>query len=196
MRALIIGLGISILALAQSAIAADFPQVRMETTAGNFVIELDESRAPLTVANFLQYVNDGFYEGTIFHRIINNFVIQGGGLTASFEPKATRPAIPNESGNGLQNRRMSVALARTGDPHSGDSQFYINLGNNADLDPKPTRWGYAVFGRIVEGIDVVDEIGYRPTGPGGPKDKDGRPLFSDVPAAPVIIERAVLVTAD
>jgi len=187
MRALIIGLSISILALAQTAIADDFPKVRIETTAGNFVIELDDSRAPLTVANFLQYVNDGFYEGTVFHRIINNFVIQGGGYTTNLEGKATKPPVPNESGNGLENRRMTVALARTGNPHSGDSQFYVNLGDNLDLDPKPTRWGYSVFGRVIEGIEVVDEIGYRPTQPNGP--------FQNYPAAPVIIERAVLLSA-
>jgi cyclophilin family peptidyl-prolyl cis-trans isomerase len=187
MRASIIGLGILFVALAQSATAAEFPRVRMETTAGNFVIELDDGRAPLTVANFLQYVNDGFYEGTVFHRIINNFVIQGGGYTANLEGKATQPPVPNESGNGLENRRMTVALARTGDPHSGDSQFYVNLGDNLDLDPKPTRWGYSVFGRVVEGIEVVDEIGYRPTQPNGP--------FQNYPAAPVIIERAVLLVA-
>ena len=94
----------------------------------------------------------------------------------------------------LQNRRMTVAMARTNAPHSANSQFYVNLADNVDLDPKPTRWGYTVFGRIVEGVDVIDEIGYRPTGPGGPKDDNGRPLFRDVPAAPVIIERAVLIT--
>ena len=170
-----------------SAVAADFPQIRFETTAGDFVVELDDSRAPLTVANFVQYVNDGYYEGTVFHRIIGNFVIQGGGYTVELAAKPTRPPIPNESGNGLENRRHTIAMARTGEPHSADSQFYINLADNPDLNPKPTRWGYTVFGRVVEGSDIVDEIGYRPTQPNGP--------FQDYPAAPVIIERTVLLAA-
>ena len=187
MRALKIGLIVALTAVAQSGLADDFPKVRIETTAGSFVIELDGDRAPLTVANFLEYVNSGFYEGTVFHRIINGFVIQGGGYTANQEAKATRPPVLNESGNGLENRRMTVAMARTGDPHSADSQFYVNLADNLDLDPKPTRWGYTVFGRVVDGIEVIDEIGYRPTSPSGP--------FQNYPAAPVIIEKAVLLSA-
>lgn len=185
MRAFALVIAAALLAAAQDTVAAEFPKVRFETTAGNFVVELDDSRAPLTVANFLQYVQEGHYEGTVFHRIINNFVIQGGGYDIDLQPKPTRPPIPNESGNGLQNRRMTVAMARTGEPHSADSQFYVNLGDNLDLDPKPTRWGYAVFGRVVEGVNVVDEIGYRPTSPSGP--------FQNYPAAPVVIERVVLL---
>lgn len=188
MRTGIFTLTLTLFALWQGATAADFPQVRFETTAGNFVIELDDDRAPLTVANFLQYVNDGHYVGTVFHRIIANFVIQGGGYTPELEAKPTRNGIPNESGNGLQNRRMTVAMARTNKPHSADAQFYINLADNVDLDPKPTRWGYAVFGRVIEGMDVIDEIGYRPTQPKDP--------FQNYPAAPVIIEKAVLVTPE
>ena len=115
----------------------------------------------------MQYVEEGFYTGTIFHRVINGFVIQGGGYTAELEAKPTREPVPNESGNGLSNRRLTIAMARTSEPHSADSQFYINLADNLELDPKPTRWGYAVFGQIVEGVDVVDDIGYRPTGPAG-----------------------------
>lgn len=186
MRPGIIALTLTFMAWSQAAPAADFPQVRFETTAGNFVIELDTDRAPLTVANFLQYVNDGYYEGTVFHRIIANFVIQGGGYTIDLAAKPTRDGVPNESGNGLQNRRMTVAMARTNNPHSADSQFYINLADNVDLDPKPTRWGYTVFGRVIEGADVVDEIGYRPTQPKEP--------FQNYPAAPVIIERTVVLT--
>lgn len=166
--------------------AADYPKVRIETTAGDFVVELDDARAPLTVANFLQYVADDFYTGTVFHRVIGGFVIQGGGYTVKQEAKPTKPPVANESGNGLSNQRMTIAMARTGNPHSADAQFYINLGENIALDPKPTRWGYAVFGQVVEGQDVVDDIGYRPTSPQG--------QFDNMPAAPVIIERAVLLS--
>ncbi|UCG71303.1 MAG: peptidylprolyl isomerase [Chromatiales bacterium] len=186
MRAGILTLLLTLMTWTQAATAADYPQVRFETTAGNFVIELDDDRAPLTVENFLQYVNDGFYEGTVFHRIIANFVIQGGGYTVELAAKPTRDGVPNESGNGLQNRRMTVAMARTNAPHSADSQFYINLADNVDLDPKPTRWGYTVFGRVIEGTEVIDEIGYRPTQPKEP--------FQNYPAAPVIIEKTVLLT--
>jgi len=171
-----------------SATAADeFARVRIETTAGEIVIELDANRSPLTVANFLQYVKDEFYEGTIFHRVVSGFVVQGGGYTADLSAKETRPQIPNESGNGLSNRRMTIAMARTGEPHSADSQFYFNLADNMALDPKPTRWGYTVFGQVIEGSDIVDAIGYRPTSP-----QEG---FQNLPAAPVIIEKMVLVTA-
>ncbi len=186
-RYCLIGLLISgLAAMSQPASAAGFPQVRIETTAGSFTVELDEGRAPLTVANFIQYVRDGFYEGTIFHRVMDGFVIQGGGYTPDLEAKPTRPPIPNESGNGLQNRRLSIAMARTNDPHSADSQFYINLQDNTTLDPIPTRWGYAVFGQVIEGFDVVDDIGHRATSPKG--------NFQNLPAAPVIIERTVLVS--
>jgi cyclophilin family peptidyl-prolyl cis-trans isomerase len=185
MRSGLIALLTSVLAWPPLAAAGDFPQVRFETTAGNFVIELDDDRAPLTVANFMQYVKDGFYEGTVFHRVIANFVIQGGGYTVELEAKPTRGPVPNESGNGLQNRRLTVAMARTAEPHSADAQFYINLADNLDLDPKPTRWGYTVFGQVIDGAEVVDEIGYRPTEPKDP--------FQNYPAVPVIIERTVLV---
>ena len=185
MRACILALMLTCLAAAPVASAGEFPQVRFETTAGNFVVEVDDDRAPLTVANFMQYVKDGHYEGTVFHRIIANFVIQGGGYTPELEAKPTRGGVPNESGNGLQNRRLTIARARTSDPHSADAQFYINLADNLDLDPKPTRWGYTVFGQVIEGSDVVDDIGYRPTEP--------KPPFQNYPAAPVIIERTVIV---
>ena len=171
-----------------AAQAGEFPQVRIETTAGTFTVELDDERAPLTVENFLKYVNDGFYEGTIFHRVVGNFVIQGGGDDPELQAKSTRAPISNESGNGLQNRRMTIAMARTADPHSADSQFYINLADNVDLDPKPTRWGYAVFGQVIDGVDVVDDIGYRPTSPQGP--------FQNLPAAPVIVERMVVLSPE
>jgi peptidyl-prolyl cis-trans isomerase A (cyclophilin A) len=145
------------LAQAQSSLA---PRVRFETTAGNFLVELDTVRAPLTAENFLRYVRDGGYDGTVFHRVIANFVIQGGGYDDRLAARTPQAPIPNESGNGLSNRRGTLGLAREDSPHSGSSQFYINLADNAGLDPLPSRWGYAVFGRVVEGMDVVDRIGY------------------------------------
>ncbi len=128
---------------------------------GDFVIELLPDRAPLTVANFLRYVNEGFYSNTLIHRVVANFVIQGGGHAATdpYELKPLARSIDNESGNGLQNKRGTVGLARAAGAHSGNAQFYINLVDNPDLDPLPTRWGYAVFGRVVQGMDVVDRIG-------------------------------------
>lgn len=170
----------------QAAIADSFPQVRIETTAGDFVVELDADRSPISVKNFLHYVESGFYEGTIFHRVVADFVIQGGGYTADLKDKPASDAIPNESGNGLSNRRMTIAMARTGTPHSADSQFYINLAENTPLDPKPTRWGYAVFGTVIEGMDTIDDISYRPLSPEG--------SFEHLPAVPVIIEKAVVVS--
>lgn len=144
----------------------DYPRVAVKTNAGDFMLELFTSRAPLTVRNFVDYVESGFYSNTVFHRVVGNFVVQGGGYDVNYQPKATRDKVPNESGNGLTNRRGFVAMARTGEPHSADSQFYINLTDNAGLDPIPTRWGYTVFGRVIEGMDVIDDIGYRATGPG------------------------------
>ncbi|HMN45662.1 MAG TPA: peptidylprolyl isomerase [Povalibacter sp.] len=156
--------------------------VRVYTNAGSFLVELDNARAPLTVANFLEYVRAGHYNGTIFHRVISGFVAQGGGYDEKFQERPTRAGIPNESGNGLSNRRGTIGIARTGDPHSANAQFYINLADNAALDPQPSRWGYAVFGKIIEGMSVVDEIGVVATGAGGPFDKD-------VPMKPVVIEK-------
>jgi len=187
MRASLFSL-VTVFALTSSqAVTADsFPQVRFETTAGDFVVELDADRSPITVKNFLYYVESGFYEGTIFHRVVADFVIQGGGYTADLKDKPAGDAIPNESGNGLSNRRMTIAMARTGTPHSADSQFYINLAENTPLDPKPTRWGYAVFGTVIDGMDAIDDISYRPLSPEG--------SFEHLPAVPVIIEKAVIVT--
>lgn len=158
------------------------PRVRVETTLGSFVIELDTQRAPLTVASFLDYVKAGHYTDTLFHRVIGNFVVQGGGYDLKYVEKPTRAGTPNESGNGLSNRRGTVGLARTGDPHSGTAQFYVNLADNAALDPQPSRWGYTVFGRVVDGMRVVDDIGAVAT---GSVDK----LERDVPLQPVIIKR-------
>lgn len=157
-------------------------RVRVETTLGSFVIELDSQRAPLTVASFLEYVNAGHYTDTIFHRVIGNFVVQGGGYDTKNVEKPTRAGVPNESGNGLSNRRGTVGLARTGAPHSGTAQFYVNLADNASLDPQPSRWGYAVFGHVVEGMHVVDDIGAVATGSVGPHD-------SDAPLQPIVIKR-------
>jgi cyclophilin family peptidyl-prolyl cis-trans isomerase len=184
-RNLLSSLALLALTAITAAHGATPTQVKVETSAGDFVIQLDADRAPLSVANFLQYVRDGFYDGTIFHRVVNGFVIQGGGYTANMEPKPPLPAIANEAGNGLTNRRGSVAMARTGDPHSADAQFYINLADNLALDPKPTRWGYAVFGEVVEGLDVVDKIGHQATGT--------REGMQDVPIEPVVIRKVTVL---
>jgi len=175
-----------LLAVGLTAHAQDNPKVQVETNMGKFVIELDAGRAPLTVANFLEYVRAGFYSGTLFHRVIANFVAQGGGFDEKYQPKPVRASIPNESGNGLSNRRGTVGLARSGDPHSGNSEFYLNIADNAGLDPQPSRWGYAVFGRVTQGMDVVDDIGQVATGEAGPLEKDA-------PLKPVIIIRIVEV---
>ena len=148
--------------------------MRVETNLGSFVIALDTDRAPLTAANFLEYVRAGHYNGTIFHRVIANFVAQGGGYDEKSSRSRPAQGVPNESGNGLSNRRGTVGLARTGDPHSGNAQFYINLGDNAALDPQPSRWGYAVFGHVIEGMNVVDDIGAVATGEVGPFERTRR----------------------
>jgi cyclophilin family peptidyl-prolyl cis-trans isomerase len=172
---------------AQSARAAQ--AVRVTTNMGDFVIELNSERAPLTVANFLRYVNEGFYSGTLIHRVVGNFVIQGGGhAAADYKLKSTHEPVVNESGNGLQNKRGTVGLARSSGPHSGNSQFYVNIADNPDLDPLPARWGYTVFGRVISGMDVVDRIGVVPTGTSGP-------LKSEAPLKPVIIEKIELTAA-
>ncbi len=161
---------------------ATSPRVRVYTTAGSFVIELDPIRSPITVATFLKLVDSGFYEGTIFHRVVQGFIAQGGGYTEDLKLKPVEGNVVNESGNGLSNLRGTVGLARSNDPHSATTQFYVNLADNVDLDPRPTRWGYAVFGKVVEGMDVVDDIGHRPTGGGGPFDRN-------VPVEPIVIQR-------
>ena len=149
------------------------------------MVQLDAARAPLSVKNFLQYVQDGFYDGTIFHRVVNGFVIQGGGYARNLTVRKARSGIPNESGNGLTNHRGTLAMARTTDPHSADSQFFINLADNFSLDPKPTRWGYAVFGEVVEGMDVVDDIGHRATNRIG--------TLEELPVQTVTIEHMTVV---
>src|SRR5579871_233729 len=163
-------------------------QVKVTTSLGEFVIEVRNDRAPITVANFLRYVREGFYSNTLFHRVIANFVIQGGGYDATSNAlKSTHDNVFNESGNGLQNKRGAVGLARTDSPHSGNAQFYVDLVDNPDLDPVPTRWGYTVFGRVVQGMDVIDRIGETATGASGP-------WKSDAPLKPVIIEKLEIVS--
>jgi peptidyl-prolyl cis-trans isomerase A (cyclophilin A) len=163
-------------------------QVKVTTSLGEFVIEVRNDRAPLTAANFLRYVREGFYSNTLIHRVIANFVIQGGGHDATtLKLKPTHESIFNESGNGLQNKRGAVGLARSESPHSGNAQFFVDLVDNPDLDPVPTRWGYTVFGRIVQGMDVVDRIGETPTGATGP-------WKSDAPLKPVVIEKMEIIS--
>ncbi len=164
------------------AAATASPQVQVVTSLGSFTIELNTERAPLTVAQFLKYVDQGFYSGTIFHRAIPNFVIQGGGYDADYKLKGNPTKVVNESGNGLTNQRSTVGLARPPEPHAGDVQFYVNLNDNAALDPNQARWGYAVFGKVVQGMDVVDQIANVPTGAKGP-------FKEDAPVKPVVIER-------
>ncbi|MBX5459595.1 MAG: peptidylprolyl isomerase [Steroidobacteraceae bacterium] len=163
--------------------AALAQSVRVTTNMGSFVIELDAERAPLTVANFLRYVNEGFYTNTLFHRVVGNFVIQGGGHSATdYKLKPTHENVVNESGNGLQNKRGTVGMARSNAPHSGNAQFYINIADNPELDPLPTRWGYAVFGRVTEGMEVIDKIGVVATGAVGP-------FKSEAPLEPIVIQK-------
>ena len=174
-RHLAAALGLAgLLALAGApALADEAPsRVRVDTNLGSFVILLETARAPLTTANFLTYVKNGYYPGTIFHRVISNFVIQAGGYDEKHQVKVTLASIPNESGNGLSNKRGTVGLARSDSAHSGNSQFYVNVTDNDELDPTPLRWGYAVFGRVVEGMEVVDRISHVPTGSVGPWNKD------------------------
>lgn len=172
---------------AQDLEALSDPQVRVVTNVGEFVMELDSGRAPLTVEHFLTYVREGHYEGTIFHRVIQGFVAQGGGLTADMQQKPAERKVFNESGNGLSNIRGSVGIARAQEPHDAGPQFYINLNDNVDLNPRPTRWGFAVFGTVVEGMDVIDAIGHAPTGAAGD-------LERNVPVQPVIVERVELLS--
>jgi len=174
------------------------PHILVETTEGSFKLELDGKAAPMTVANFLKLVDSGFYDGTIFHRIIPDFMVQGGGFTPGFKKKEPDDTIPNESGNGLQNLRGTISMARTGDPHSAGSQFFINVADNVSTNPDTSnldpvkhttkgRWGYAVFGFVFEGMDVVDKIVNARTvrnGPGG----------APAPVVPIIINKMSRIT--
>lgn len=162
--------------------------VRFETSAGSFTVALDSQRAPLSAANFARYAADGHYNGTIFHRSIAGFVVQGGGYTVDGTEKPPREPIANESGNGLSNRRGTVALARHENPHSAAAQFYVNLADNISLDPRPDRWGYAVVGQVIEGLEVIERIAAMPTGARAP-------FSQDAPLEPVVIRRAELLGA-
>ncbi len=164
-------------------------KVRLVTNLGDIVIELDEEKAPVTCANFRQYVEEGFYDGKIFHRVIPGFMIQGGGFLPDMMQPATREPIENEARNGLKNDRGTIAMARTSDPHSATAQFFINVKDNDFLNyPGHDGWGYAVFGRVVEGMDTVDRIEQVPTG--------NRAGHQDVPVEPVVIEKAEMVESD
>lgn len=156
------------------------PGARVKTTLGEFVVRLDSENAPLTVANFRQYVDDDFYDGTIFHRVSAGFVVQGGGYTSNLEAKQTRDPIPCEADNGLSNLRGTIAMARGSDPNSATSQFFINLADNTDLDTTDGVLGYAVFGEVVEGMEVVDSIGALAT--------ETRAGFTEIPVETVVIE--------
>ena len=160
--------------------------IKLTTSKGDILIELDEENAPLSCANFRKYVVDGHYDGTIFHRVINNFMIQGGGFTTDMIQKPTREPIENEAKNGLKNDSGTIAMARTMDPHSATAQFFINVSNNNFLDyPGQDGWGYAVFGKVTEGMDVISAIkGVETTHRAG---------HSDVPVEPIVIEKAEIV---
>lgn len=164
------------------------PLVKLETSMGDITLELNADKAPATVANFLQYVKDGFYDGTIFHRIIPTFMIQGGGFDAKMNQKPTRAPVKNEADNGLKNELYTVAMARTMDPNSATAQFFINVADNQFLNHTAKTaqgWGYAVFGKVVKGQDVVDKIKAVPTTTKG--------MFQDVPVTPVVINKATVV---
>lgn len=180
-------LSLILAAMALSVSAWAGPKVEMQTNLGRIVIELDEAKAPATVKNFVAYVNDGFYNGTVFHRVIPNFMIQGGGFTADMSQKPTKAPIQNEAKNGLKNARGTIAMARTQDPHSATAQFFINHIDNTMLDyPSRDGWGYAVFGKVTEGMDVVDKIAQVKTG--------NRGGHQNVPTEPVIIQSVKIIS--
>jgi len=168
---------------------ASAPYVKFHTSLGDVVLKLDAEKAPVTVSNFLTYVREGHYDGTLFHRVIPGFMAQGGGFNTDFAQKPTHAPIKNEADNGLKNRRGSIAMARTNDPQSATAQFFINFADNAFLDyknPTPQGWGYAVFGEVVEGMAVIDQMATIPTGRGGP-------MPSDVPKTPIVLEQAGII---
>lgn len=166
--------------------SADMPQVSLKTSMGEIVLELYPEKAPKSVANFLQYVKDGHYNGTIFHRVIEDFMIQGGGFDRNLEQKPTRAPIESEAKNGLKNVTYSIAMARTGAPHSATAQFFINTNNNRQLDyPSQDGWGYAVFGKVIKGTEIVDKIKTVPVSSQG--------MYQNVPVKAVVIESAALI---
>jgi peptidyl-prolyl cis-trans isomerase B (cyclophilin B) len=166
------------------------PEVKLETSLGEIVIQLDSSAAPKTVANFVEYVNSKFYDGTIFHRVIKTFMIQGGGMTPDMTEKSTRAPIANEADNGLKNLRYTIAMARTQDPNSASAQFFINTADNPALnfrEKSVAGWGYCVFGKVIKGMNIVDSIAKVPTTSSG--------NYQDVPVTPVIIKAASVMKA-
>lgn len=166
----------------------DMPIVELDTTYGNIVIELNAEKAPITVANFIDYVESGHYDGLIFHRVIDGFMIQGGGMDSEMNEKRTGTPIKNEADNGLKNTTGTIAMARTSDPHSATAQFFINVRDNDFLNyssPTPQGWGYAVFGQVIEGMDVVNQIKGVPTGRFG--------YHADVPTTPIVINSAKVI---
>ena len=166
---------------------ADATRVRLNTSAGDIVLELDAAKAPKTVENFVQYVKDKHYDGTVFHRVIDGFMIQGGGFTADLTQKPTKAPIQNEAKNGLKNARGTIAMARTQDPHSATAQFFINHIDNVMLDyPSRDGWGYAVFGKVTEGMDVVDKIAQVRAG--------NRGMHQNVPVEPVVIQSVKVIS--
>jgi cyclophilin family peptidyl-prolyl cis-trans isomerase len=182
------GLALLLISLTGISCAATAPQVQIVTSLGSITLELNADKAPQTVANFLKYVEDKHYDGTIFHRVIKNFMIQGGGMTASMAEKSTRAPIKNEANNGLKNERGTIAMARTQAPHSATSQFFINTVNNDMLDyPGMDGWGYCVFGKVIAGMDVVDKIRAVTTKTVGP--------YENVPQEPVVIKSMQVLPA-
>lgn len=191
MRYILITITSFIFLISSANAATDITEkhVKLETSEGDIVLELDITRAPLSVLNFMKYVRNGHYDGTIFHRVIKNFMIQGGGFTPEMVRKKTDAPILNEADNGLQNLRGTIAMARTNDPHSATTQFFINVVDNPFLDHKsktPRGWGYAVFGHVIQGMNVVDKIRNQRTGPNGP-------FPSDVPVKMIMIHKATII---
>ncbi|MFO8024638.1 peptidylprolyl isomerase [Thiohalophilus sp.] len=193
MRNLLLWLKLILLLVPASALAQESaPRVEMQTSMGTIVLELTPDKAPRTVDNFLRYVEDGFYDNTLFHRVIDDFMIQGGGFTPGYERKETRAPVVNEADNGLQNKPGTIAMARTMDPHSATAQFFINVADNEFLNHSgktPREYGYAVFGKVVKGMNVVNKIKSVTTGAGGP-------FARDVPKTPVIIQNVTLLNPE
>ena len=182
--------GAALFSIATCTLAQDATKVKFATTAGDFVVEVYPDKAPKTVANFLQYVTDKHYDGTIFHRVIDNFMVQGGGFDAKYVQKSVRAPVVHEGrealAKGLKNTVGTLAMARTNDPQSATAQFFINVKDNAFLDPSTQSYGYTVFGKVVSGLDVIQKIKTTPTGSGGP-------FPTDVPKTPILVNSATLV---
>jgi peptidyl-prolyl cis-trans isomerase A (cyclophilin A) len=190
-RVAALALGAAATLAALPAAAQEAPRVKFNTSAGDFVVEVYPDKAPKTVANFLQYVKDKHYDGTVFHRVIDNFMVQGGGYDANYSQKPTRPPVPHEGQEALakggpRNVVGTLAMARTNDPNSASAQFFINVKDNAFLDPAPQKPGYTVFGKVVSGMDVINKMKAMPTGAAGP-------FPSDVPKTPIVIRSAEIV---